>query len=96
MLSSHTPHRGLFARLTATQHDPLRDGFCPLKRYLVEYFLRRGGETILDALLAHLAPVGWQHINLIGNYLWDACAGLDARDLLADASICAHQCASRR
>ncbi len=24
-----------------------------------------------DALLAHLAPLGWQHINLTG-YLWDA------------------------
>jgi hypothetical protein len=23
-------------------------------------------------LLAHLAPVGWQHINLTGDYLWDA------------------------
>ena len=25
-----------------------------------------------DALLAHLAPLGWQHINLTGDYLWDA------------------------
>jgi len=38
--------------------------------------LRRQGETIADALLAHLAPVGWQHINLTGDYLWDADAGL--------------------
>ena len=34
--------------------------------------LRCGGETIPEALLAHLAPVGWQHINLTGDYLWDA------------------------
>ena len=34
--------------------------------------LRRCGETIPDPLLAHLAPVGWQHINLTGDYLWDA------------------------
>jgi hypothetical protein len=34
--------------------------------------LRRRGEAILDALLAHLAPVGWQHINLTSDYLWDA------------------------
>jgi hypothetical protein len=27
---------------------------------------------IPGALLAHLAPVGWQHINLTGDYLWDA------------------------
>ena len=38
--------------------------------------LRRRGETVPDALLAHLAPLGWQHINLTGDYLWDADAGL--------------------
>ena len=38
--------------------------------------LRRGGEIVPDPLLAHLAPVGWQHINLTGDYLWDADAGL--------------------
>jgi len=34
--------------------------------------LRRGGEIIPDPLLAHLSSVGWQHINLTGDYLWDA------------------------
>jgi len=34
--------------------------------------LRLGGEVIADALLAHLAPIGWQHINLTGDYLWDS------------------------
>jgi TnpA family transposase len=34
--------------------------------------LRRSGETVPDALLAHLAPLGWQHINLTGDYLWEA------------------------
>ncbi len=24
----------------------------------------------LDALLAHVAPIGWQHVNLTGDYLW--------------------------
>jgi hypothetical protein len=38
--------------------------------------LRRDGEMIPDALLAHLAPVGWQHINLTGDYLWDSDIGL--------------------
>jgi hypothetical protein len=32
---------------------------------------RRSGEIVSDLLLAHLAPVGWQHINLTGDYLWD-------------------------
>ncbi len=38
---------------------------------------RRGGDVIPDALLAHLAPLGWQHINLTGDFLWSADAGLD-------------------
>ena len=33
---------------------------------------RRSGDMIPDALLAHLAPLGWQHINLTGDYLWNA------------------------
>jgi len=37
---------------------------------------RRRGDLIPDALLAHLAPLGWQHINLTGDYLWGADAGL--------------------
>jgi TnpA family transposase len=32
--------------------------------------LRRQGEIIPDELLPHLAPLGWQHINLTGDYLW--------------------------
>ena len=38
--------------------------------------LRRQGESVPDELLAHLAPVGWQHINLTGDYLWDADASV--------------------
>ena len=34
--------------------------------------LRAKGEVIPDALLAHVAPSGWQHINLTGDYLWGA------------------------
>jgi len=34
--------------------------------------LRRSGEVVPDELLAHIAPLGWQHINLTGDYLWDA------------------------
>ena len=39
--------------------------------------LRRSGEVAPDDLLAHLAPVGWQHINLTGDCLWSADASLD-------------------
>ncbi len=38
---------------------------------------RRRGDLIPDALLAHLAPVGWQHLNLTGDYLWGADVSLD-------------------
>ena len=38
--------------------------------------LRRGGEIVLDPLLAHLAPIGWQHINLTGDYPWDSDSNL--------------------
>jgi len=37
---------------------------------------RRRGDLIPDTLLAHLAPLGWQHINLTGDYLWGADASL--------------------
>ena len=37
---------------------------------------RRNSNLIPDALLAHLAPLGWQHLNLTGDYLWGADAGL--------------------
>ena len=34
--------------------------------------LRCGSEMIPESLLAHLAPIGWQHINLTGDYLWES------------------------
>ena len=37
---------------------------------------RRRGDLIPDALLAHLAPLGWQHINPTGDYLWNASTNL--------------------
>ena len=33
------------------------------------------GRGVGRALLAHLAPLGWQHVNLTGDYLWDAGGG---------------------
>ena len=34
--------------------------------------LRAAGETVDESLLSHIAPLGWQHINLTGDYLWSA------------------------
>ena len=38
--------------------------------YLTEAFatLRRQGEEISETAVAHIAPLGWEHINLIGKY----------------------------
>lgn len=39
--------------------------------------LRTGGEDIPDDLLPYLAPLGWQHINLTGDYIWTEAPHLD-------------------
>jgi Tn3 transposase DDE domain len=32
----------------------------------------RQTEDVPDHLLAHLSPLGWEHVNLTGNYVWGA------------------------
>jgi hypothetical protein len=32
--------------------------------------LRSQGEIISDDLLAHVAPLGWEHITFNGDYVW--------------------------
>jgi hypothetical protein len=34
--------------------------------------LRAQNETVPDDLLAHIAPLGWEHIGLSGDYVWTA------------------------
>jgi hypothetical protein len=29
-------------------------------------------EEVPDQLLAHLSPLGWEHVNLTGDYMWAA------------------------
>ena len=50
---------------------------------------RRRGDRVPDALLAHLAPIGWQHVNLTGDYLWgdDASLGPDGFRPLRGAAV---------
>jgi Tn3 transposase DDE domain len=33
-------------------------------------------EDVPDDLLAHLSPLGWEHVNLTGDYVWGARQGL--------------------
>ena len=30
----------------------------------------RQTEDVPDHLLAHLSPLGWEHVNLTGDYIW--------------------------
>nr|WP_238534987.1 Tn3 family transposase [Shewanella baltica] len=32
--------------------------------------LKRKGVPINEQLVAHLSPLGWEHINLSGDYVW--------------------------
>jgi hypothetical protein len=32
--------------------------------------MRANGETVPDDLLAHIAPLGWEHIAFNGDYIW--------------------------
>ena len=32
--------------------------------------VREEGNTVPDELLAHVSPLGWEHIGLTGDYLW--------------------------
>ena len=34
------------------------------------YALRDSGKTVDETLLSHLSPLGWEHINLTGDYIW--------------------------
>ena len=39
--------------------------------------LTKAGRKIDETLLPHIAPLGWQHINLTGDYLWSQTPPLD-------------------
>jgi hypothetical protein len=34
--------------------------------------LREAGQLVKDSLLTHLSRLGWEHINLTGDYVWHA------------------------
>jgi hypothetical protein len=40
--------------------------------------LRDRGQGVDDALLEFLSPLGWEHINLTGDYLWRSNAKVGA------------------
>ena len=40
--------------------------------------MRAQGHSVDDALLQYLSPLGWEHINLTGDYLWPSNAKIGA------------------
>ncbi len=40
--------------------------------------LRGTGHAVDDVLLQYLSPLGWEHINLTGDYLWRSSAKIGA------------------
>jgi hypothetical protein len=43
--------------------------------------LHERGPVISEDLLAHLSPLGWEHINLTGDYVWKPDRGAKKRPL---------------
>jgi Tn3 transposase DDE domain len=43
--------------------------------------LRERGQSNPDNLFAHLSPLGWEHINLTGDYVWKPDSGTKQRPL---------------
>ncbi|MBS3025527.1 Tn3 family transposase, partial [Acidiphilium multivorum] len=41
-----------------------------LQQWLRFHSPRRGGKLLSPDLLAHVSPLGWEHINLTGEYRW--------------------------
>jgi hypothetical protein len=48
--------------------------------------LRGHGIKIEDESLAHLSPIGWEHINLTGDYTWQATGRLATTNLAASSA----------
>ena len=45
--------------------------------------LRRNGTKIDDEAIAQPSPLGWDHINLTGDYIWSENLALDADGFMA-------------
>jgi len=44
--------------------------FCPNPQATPIQALKNAGKPVDDALLQYLSPLGWEHINLTGDYVW--------------------------
>ena len=60
-------------RTPRVRPEPHHRRHCPLEHGLsrpTRPQLRAQGAAVPDDLLAHLAPLGWEHIGLTGDYIW--------------------------
>ncbi len=48
------------------------------QREQAERELADASQTVDDALLQYMSPLGWEHINLTGDYLWRSSAKIGA------------------
>jgi hypothetical protein len=54
--------------------------------------LRGHGQAVDDGLLQYLSPLGWEHINLTGDYLWRSSAKIGAQVQAATAAATGLAC----
>ncbi len=59
--------------------------------YLEQTFaeLNRSGIATPPEVIKHIAPLGWQHISLTGDYIWTPTDSLDLRPPRRETSILA-------
>lgn len=60
----------IILRLTTASLMLRKLGSYPRQSGLAVDVLKEKGEIIDDSLLQYLSPLGWEHINLTGDYVW--------------------------
>ena len=64
------PFNTMFLPLAATQPVLMRHRGHQVDKQRAVDALKRKGVKINEQLLSHLSPLGWEHINLTGDYIW--------------------------
>lgn len=62
-------HRSNSHETNCARHHSLQQSHTVYLERAVRH-LRDRGVDVPDALLAHVAPLGWEHVSLTGDYLW--------------------------
>ena len=62
------PRHRLYKTTVITSHEIILWNTVYLERAIRA--LRDAGKNMDERLLPHLSPLGWEHINLTGDYIW--------------------------